>query len=86
MRILASKKSEGNCRITKDAQCGRMANGLFKASLEWVGRGRGLPEVGMGAIFVLMVGGEGGRLLSQVGLNNQIVSENSFQFHNPVSP
>ena len=52
VRILASKKSEGNCCITKDAQCGRMANGLFEASLKWIGRGRGLPEVGVGAIFV----------------------------------
>ena len=61
-----------------------MANSILKASLKWIGRGRGLPEVGMGAIFVLMVGGEGG--VVSASLNNHIASENSIQFHSPVLP
>ena len=65
-------------------RCGRMANGIFKASLEWVGRRRGCLRWAWVQFLFEGLGGRGE--LSQLGINNHIASENSIQFHSPVLP
>ena len=67
-----------------------MANGIFKASFEWVGRRRGLPEEDSMQVLFEWFGGRGGGggvvSASLNNHNNHIASENSIQFHSPVLP
>ena len=66
-------------------RCGRMANGLFKASFKWVGRGRGLAKGDRMQFLFEWFEGRGGVVLSQLASIITLLQKILFNSTAPVT-